>query len=118
MASAVDICNLALSRIGDIASVQSIDPPEASAQAIHCARFYPVARDSMLERHPWGFATLRKTLKSIMAEHDDVVAALRAGNRAEFDRLIEVHILEYTRAVDYEALVEQLRRIEAGRKAG
>ncbi len=60
----------------------------------------------------FGLATLRKTLKSIVAEHDDVIAALRAGDQAKFDRLMEVHILEYTRAIDYEALVEQLRRIE------
>jgi len=65
----------------------------------------------------FGLATLRKTLKSIVAEHDDVVAALRKGERAEFDCLMEVHILEYTRAVDYEDLVEQLRQIEARRKA-
>jgi hypothetical protein len=57
MSSAVDICNLALSRLGDTADVVSIDPPEASAQAVHSARFYPVARDSLLERHDWGFAT-------------------------------------------------------------
>ncbi len=66
----------------------------------------------------FGLATHRKTLTSIVAEHDEVIAALRAGDRAEYDRLMEVHILEYTRAVDYEALVDQLRRIEARRKAG
>ena len=66
----------------------------------------------------FGLATRSKTLKSIVAEHDDVIAALRNGDRAKFDRLMEVHILEYTRAVDYEDLVEQLRRIEANRKAG
>ena len=65
----------------------------------------------------FGLATLRKTLKSIVAEHDDVIVALRKGDRAKFDRLMEVHILEYTRAVDYEDLVEQLRRIEASRQA-
>ncbi|WP_112324341.1 GntR family transcriptional regulator [Oceanibium sediminis] len=65
----------------------------------------------------FGLATLRKTLKSIVAEHDDVIAALREGDRAKFDRLMEAHILEYTRAVDYEDLVKQLRQIEANRKA-
>ena len=60
---------------------------------------------------------MRKTLKSIVAEHDEVIETLRKGDRAEFDRLMEVHILEYTRAVDYEDLVEQLRRIEANRRA-
>ena len=63
----------------------------------------------------FGLATLRKTLKSIVAEHDDVVDSLRKGELAEFNRLMEIHILEYTRAIDYEDLVEQLRVIEANR---
>jgi hypothetical protein len=62
MASEVDICNLALSRIGDSATVVSINPPEASAQAQHCARFYPIARNSLLERHAWGFSLRRVSL--------------------------------------------------------
>ena len=62
MASVVDICNLALGNLGDAATVASIDPPEGSAQAEHCARFYPMARDSLLELHSWGFATRRSQL--------------------------------------------------------
>lgn len=62
MASEVDICNLALAHLGDTATVASLDPPEGSAQAEHCARFYPMARDSLLESHPWGFATTRVLL--------------------------------------------------------
>lgn len=62
MASVVDICNMALSHIGDTATVASIDPPEDSAQAEHCARFYPIARDALLEMHAWGFATKRVAL--------------------------------------------------------
>lgn len=62
MASEVDICNLALGRLGDSATVASLEPPEGSAQAEHCARFYAIARDSLLEMHPWGFATRRADL--------------------------------------------------------
>jgi len=62
MASDVDIINFALARLGDEATVASISPPEGSAQAEHAARFYPVARDSMLESHPWRFATRRAVL--------------------------------------------------------
>lgn len=62
MPSVVDICNLALSHLGDTGTVASIDPPEGSAQSEHCARFYPIARDTMLEMHPWNFATRRATL--------------------------------------------------------
>lgn len=62
MASEVGICNLALSHLGDEATVASIDPPEGSPQAGYCARFYPAARDSLLEMHAWGFAIKRVQL--------------------------------------------------------
>lgn len=62
MASEVDICNLALGHLGDSATVSSISPPEGSAQAEHCARFYPIARDLTLEAHEWGFATKRMNM--------------------------------------------------------
>ena len=62
MASDVDICNLALAHLGDTASVASIDPPEGSVQAALCSRFYPIARDSLMEQHTWGWATKRVAL--------------------------------------------------------
>lgn len=68
MSSVVEICNLALSHLGDSATIASIDPPEGSAQAEHCARFYPIARDSLLEMHPWNFATRRVSLAALAVE--------------------------------------------------
>lgn len=62
MASDVSICNLALGHLGDRGSVTSIDPPEGSAQAEHCAMFYPIARNTVLESHAWGCATTREPL--------------------------------------------------------
>ena len=62
MASTVDICNLALAHLGDEAAVSSISPSDGSAQADHCARFYPMARDALLEMHAWDFATRRVAL--------------------------------------------------------
>lgn len=62
MAAEVDICNLALAYLGDEANVASINPPDQSAQASHCARFYPQARDELLEMHTWQFATTRAAL--------------------------------------------------------
>jgi hypothetical protein len=59
MATDVDICNLALAHLGDEATVVSINPAEGSAQADHCARFYPLALRQMLESHPWNFAARR-----------------------------------------------------------
>lgn len=71
MASVVDICNLALARLGDNATVASIDPPEGSAQAEHCERFYPVARDSLLEMHGWKFAIRRTLLAPLVTDSWD-----------------------------------------------
>ncbi len=59
MVSEVDIGNLALSHIGDDATVSSLSPPEGSAQAGHVARFYPIARDAVLSMHDWNFNTRR-----------------------------------------------------------
>jgi hypothetical protein len=60
--SVVEICNLALADLGDSATVASISPPEGSAQAEHCARFYPIALYALLELHNWSFATKRTAL--------------------------------------------------------
>jgi len=67
MASEVDICNLALSHLGDPATIASLEPPEGSAQAEHCARFYPIARDTLLEmpQGGWSFATRRANLAQL-----------------------------------------------------
>jgi hypothetical protein len=65
MSSEVEICNLALAHLGDSATVASINPPEGSAQAEHCARWYPIARNSLLEVQEWGFATTRALLAEV-----------------------------------------------------
>lgn len=65
MASLVDICNLALSRLGDEAGVNSIDPPDGSVQAAHCSRFLPMVRDSLLQAHAWSFALRREPLTAV-----------------------------------------------------
>lgn len=65
MASEIDICNLALGHLGDNATVSSIFPPEGSAQAEHCARFYPIARDALLEMHNWNFSMRRINLAEL-----------------------------------------------------
>lgn len=82
MASEVDICNLALARLGDTANVSSIDPPEGSAQAEHCARFYPIARDSLLEMHAWKFATRRVQLAKLAVAPDNWSFAYAIPNGA------------------------------------
>ena len=65
MTTAVDICNMALSYLGDRATITSIDPPEGSPQADHCARFYPIALGQILRAGSWSFATARKQLPQV-----------------------------------------------------
>lgn len=59
MPSEIDIANLALSHLGEDANVSSFDPPEGGPHAELCARWYPIARDAMLEMHAWNFALAR-----------------------------------------------------------
>lgn len=58
--SVLTIWNLALSHLGDDATVDS--PNEQSVVAELCRQFYATARDTTLELHPWNFATRRGPL--------------------------------------------------------
>jgi len=102
MASAVDICNLALSHLGDSATVTSIDPPEGSAQAGHCKRFYPISRDALLEMHSWGFATRRAVLALTAEEMDQWAYVYVRPNKA----LKILAVLANEAASDYVVPVE------------
>lgn len=62
MTTAVAIANLALSHLGDDATVVNLEPPEGSAQAEQAALFYPIARDALTEMYPWNFALRRVAL--------------------------------------------------------
>lgn len=81
MASVVDICNTALSHLGDEAGVISISPPDGTVQAAHCGRFYPIARDAVLQAFPWTFATRRAVLAELAnPSPDDWVYAYALPN--------------------------------------
>lgn len=56
MPSVVDVCNLALDRVGHEAITSLSDGNKA---ANLCTRLWPIARDSMLREHPWNFAVSR-----------------------------------------------------------
>lgn len=55
MPSVVDICNMALSRIGNGQRIDSLT--ERSKQAEECSLFYAQTRDWVLRDRPWPFAT-------------------------------------------------------------
>ena len=70
MASEIDLCNLALSQLGQSRQITAISPPDGSSEAALCARFYPIARNTILESHYWGFATKRVTLADLGSPPD------------------------------------------------
>lgn len=65
MANAVEICNLALGHIGSDANIASITPPDGSAEAGYCARYYPLARKLTIALAQWSFATKRAQLAEV-----------------------------------------------------
>lgn len=83
---------------------------ELSRNTVLLRAWQPLARQLTII---FGLSTMKKGVKSIVEEHDEVIAVLKQGDRAAFEALMEVHILEYSRAVDYEHFVEQLRLINA-----
>lgn len=101
MASVVDICNLALAHLGDTATVASIDPPEGSAQAEHCQRFYPIARDSLLEMHMWNFSTVRANLALLNITMPEWAYIYAAPN----DMLQAISVLPPEASDDYSARI-------------
>lgn len=65
----VSICNLALSYVGETAKLQSLS--DNSVQAAHCKRYYALARQMLLQRCSWSFATKRGPLEAITDYRSD-----------------------------------------------
>lgn len=63
MTSDIDICNLALLRLGTRSSIASFS--EGSVEANACARVYALLRDMLLASHQWSFATHRVILADL-----------------------------------------------------
>ncbi|NDB93718.1 MAG: hypothetical protein EB165_03610 [Euryarchaeota archaeon] len=59
MTSEVDICNLALTRIGHL-QISSLD--EGTKASDLCKLHYLITRDAVLRAHTWNFSVRRKTL--------------------------------------------------------
>lgn len=70
MASDVDVCNMALSHLGSEAAVVSISPPDGSAEAGHCKRFFALARRQALEIAAFSWTKKRAALASVTNPSD------------------------------------------------
>jgi hypothetical protein len=56
---------MALSHIGSDARVSSINPPDGSAEAGHCATFFDQVRTELLEPGAWAFSLKRSALAQV-----------------------------------------------------
>jgi hypothetical protein len=61
---------MGLSHLGSDARVASIDPPDGSVEAGHCATFYDQARTELLEPGNWSFSLKRAALAEITNTSD------------------------------------------------
>jgi len=67
--SDVAICNMALSRVGVLALINDLN--ETSAEGIACNLNYPIARDYVLSRARWPFATRYAALGQVAIDPND-----------------------------------------------
>lgn len=100
---AVDICNLALSHIGEYSRIVSIDPPDNTTVSALSAKFYPMARRQILESHNWGFAMRRRVLNTTYSETTNWAFCYVAPG----DMVRPVSILPPDAGNDYTGLVPQ-----------
>lgn len=53
--SETDICNMAMGHLGISVTINSITPPDQTAQAQIASFWYPKCRDQLLQSAPWNF---------------------------------------------------------------
>ena len=90
MTSIVEICNLALDRLGS-KNIMALD--ESSKQARTCNNCYEAIRDATLRDYPWQFATKRHTFAQLAAtpeyEYDHAYSL-----PSDFIRLVELYEMD------------------------
>jgi hypothetical protein len=69
MASAVEICNLALSHLGHTKRISSFT--EQSEEARLCSIFYEIVRDIVLREYKWPFASVISALGLVEEDPND-----------------------------------------------
>lgn len=79
----VEICNMALSRIG-ASQIERMD--EDSVNARICGQFYDACRRSELRNYPWSFATRRVKLALVNTKPFDYKYAYRYPSNALYIR--------------------------------
>ena len=93
MATEIQICNAAISLLGESASITSVDPADGSENAGLCQMWLPMAKRQLFEEADWGFAQRRLRL-SELADIDAEIYGPDAhcyGVPADAVRIIDVY---------------------------
>jgi len=72
----VEICNLALAKMGHKAAITTLT--QANDAARQCNRLFEPERDLMMQGHPWNFAM--KRVEYDEDDYDDIITATTAAN--------------------------------------
>lgn len=94
--SEVDICNMALSIIGEAPTVTAIDPADGSPHAATCALWYPKAREAVLALRNWSFASQRVALAHVVVSVSSVSTATNRITTATAHGLADNDVVRYT----------------------
>lgn len=88
----ISICNAALSYLGEVGNVVSIDPPDNTPYSESCSIYFYVALKYLLEQHNWSFAMRRLRLPKI-EKYDKTLYGWEYGYRVPFNfvRIIGVY---------------------------
>ena len=70
MASKTELCNLAISHLGQAKEIANIDT-EQSQEASACRRFFDTAKRASLIDHDWAFASEQYTLELVETSPND-----------------------------------------------
>jgi len=107
VASVVSICNLALAHLGKAGVISAIDPPDGTREADACAQFYPIARDELLERHTWRFATRRTSLTELDTNPQEALWGFAYARPNLAIRIVSVLLPESTDDTETQKFVEE-----------
>lgn len=91
MASVVEICNRALSNIGNSRSINSLT--EASKEAGECSLHFEACRDAVLSDFDWNFATKRVALAD--TSNPPLTGNMRTSTRQIVCALLKLCFLVY-----------------------
>jgi hypothetical protein len=90
-ASAIDICNLALTRLGH-STIQAFPPAEESEEARKCFLLYDRIRRTALRAHPWNFATTTVALGQLA--EDEILYDWTYAYQLPADCLRVLHVVD------------------------